>query len=201
MKRITGILIFAILLSGIAKLQAQILPINRETAKIEYVKVVDVPDQSKQQLFVKMQEWIFTNKLPLLFADTLDLDKLIFVKSITCLHEENSIFSSTGTVKRVLQYDFVIELKDNKARFIVNNLSFVDHQNAGVQGFVYSGIVVGDLKKEETKYLPIENYWPIDKTEKNYRSIYQKFFTELDQDIKKTMNDVNTAILMKDSDW
>lgn len=201
MKRIPVIVILVFLLSGITKIQAQILPVNHETAKIEYVKVVDVPEQSKMQLFVKMQEWIFTNKLQLIYIDTIEHDKLIFVKSITCVHEDKSIFSSTGNVKRVMQYDFTIELKDNKARFIVSNLVFVDHQNAGVKGFVYSGLVVGDYQKEATKYLPLEDYWPIDKTEKNYRSIFQKFFTELDQDIKKTMNDVNTALLKKDTDW
>lgn len=201
MKNITILSVFLILLSGMNKLNAQIFPINHETAKIEYVKIVDIPDQTKLKLFAKMQEWISTNKLPLIYVDTTEHDKLIFTKSITCSHEDNSIFSSTGNVKRVLQYDFTIELKDNKARFIVKNLVFVDHQNAGVQGFVYSGIIMGDVKKEETKYFPLEDYWPIDKTEKNYRSIYQKFFTELDQEIKKTMNDVNTAILKQETDW
>lgn len=196
------LLLISLCLCIIIYSMSQNIPFDKITNKIEYEKIMEFQKMSQYELFIEINEWAIINDITILYSDSSEYSKIICEKIFNLEYREKPTLTSTvGSQEYGIQYNLIIDFKENRIRCKISNLNFLEFINPSAIGLYGRGIATTKINQGEIIVHRAEEFYPIEKNKNKYHEMYNFFFENIHHEIITTFSDINNYILTSDDDW
>lgn len=156
---------------GFGQAQSANMPISDESNLITYTEVIDLPGESKDELYHKAYTWCNTfYKNP----KNVIRQKDVLNGEIVCMgrfriHTPATKKNSVETAAGIVQYTLSLQFKDNRYRYTITKINW-----------------------KQSSHYPIERW--LDTEKDTYLPVYAEYLNQADEELKKLISSLNESM-------